>query len=250
MKMTVIQMIQEVLSYIDGDEVTTYNGTVESEQVYSILRSAYFNMMSNRMWPHTRKGTTIATLGDVATPTHMLLDDKVREIVFINYNVAKSGETRKKYVKINHLSPDEFIYKTNQENSDKAEVQVVTDLSGIELLIRNDRAPTYYTSFDDSHIVMDSFDSAVATTLETAKIQAQAYIMPTWTENTDGFIPDLPDHAFRALVESAKSIASNSLIQTPDAKAEQETVRQNRWIARNSRRVSGGIKYPNYGRRR
>jgi hypothetical protein len=35
-----------------------------------------------------------------------------------------------------------------------------------------------------------------------------------------------------------------------DQKAEQESGRQNKWLARKARRVAGGIQYPNYGRNR
>ena len=250
MKMTVLEIIQEVLSYIDGDEVTDWDDTTESEQVYTIVKSTYYNMMSNRLWPHLRKGVTVATLADVNTPTHMALADTIKELCFINYDVATTTDTRKKYTELKYLSSEEFIHRTNQEDDSLSEVQVVTDLSGIELMIRNDRAPTYYTSFDDENLVMDSFDSAVSTTLETAKVQAQAYVLPTWTDGTDSFIPDLPDDAFRSLVESCKSVASQSLIQTADPKAEQEATRQSRWLSRKARRVEGGIKFASFGRRK
>jgi hypothetical protein len=74
-----------------------------------------------------------------------------------------------------------------------------------------------------------------------------AYIMPSWLPSDD-FIPDLPDEAFTALIEEAKSRASLKLRQVADQKSEQESRRQQRWLARKSRRVSNGIIYPNYGR--
>jgi hypothetical protein len=58
----------------------------------------------------------------------------------------------------------------------------------------------------------------------------------------------LPEFAFTALIEEAKSRASFRLKQVVDQKAEQESARQNRWISRKSRRLNGGIQYPSYGR--
>ena len=250
MKMTVLEMIQEVLSDIDGDEITTWDYTIESTQVNTILKATFYNMMSNRNWPHLRRSIQVTSLAATATPTHLVLQDTIKELCFINYDTAVTTDTRKRYTPIKYLSPDEFIHMTNQEDDSLPEVQVVTELGGVEIMIRNDRAPTYYTSFDDENIVMDSFDSVIATTLETAKVQAQAYVLPTWTDDDDTFIPDLPDDAFRALVEATKSSASLRLTQTADQKAEQEATRQNRWLARKSRRIEGGITFQTFGRKR
>jgi len=125
----------------------------------------------------------------------------------------------------------------------------VIDSSGVELMILNDRPPNKYTSFDDNTVVFDSFDNAVETTIQQSKVQARAVSAPSWTHE-DTFIPKLPDEAFTLLLEEAKSRAFNALKQIGNSKAEQESGRQNRWLARNDWRVKGGIKYPDYGRRR
>ncbi len=247
MKRNLLDMVQEILSDMDSDEVNSIDDTIESEQVATILKSTFFAMMANRDWPHTRQTIQISAIGDSTKPTHMKLQDGIKSICFINYNKVQFGDTRKKYEKIKYLEPDQFIFKTNLENSDSEEVSIVTDFGGIELLVRNDRAPTYYTSFDDEHIVFDSYDSQVDSTLREAKVQAQAYVTPSWS-SVDNFIPDLPEMAFPALVEEAKSRAALKLKQVVDQKAEQEAARQNRWLSRNARRVHAGIKYPSYGR--
>lgn len=241
-------MVQEILNDIDSDEVESIDDTVESEQVVSMIKSAYYAMMSNRDWPHLRQTIQVSGLGDTTKPTHMKLQDGIKELCFINYNKIKDGETRKRYEKIEYLEPDHFLHKTNQRNNDEASVDSVTDTGGIEVLIKNDTPPTYFTSFDDEYLVFDSYDNTVDTTLQESKIQAQAYVMPSWN-SADDFIPDLPDNAFTALVEEAKSRASLRLKQVSDQKAEQEAGRQQRWLARKARRVAGGIKYPDYGRK-
>jgi len=177
----------------------------------------------------------------------MKIQDGVKELCFLKYNKEKTGATKRDYGSVEYLQPDHFLHKTNQMDSSASDVTVVTDGGGIEVLIKNDTAPTYYTSFDDECVVFDSYDSAVDTTLQESKIQAMAYVMPEWS-SADDFIPDLPENAFTALVEEAKSKASLRLAQKADEKAEQEAGRQNRWLARNARRVNGGIQYPDYGR--
>lgn len=247
-KRTLLDMVQEILNDIDSDEVESIDDTVEAEQVVSILKSTYYAMMSNRDWPHLRRSIQITGLGDTTKPTHMKLQDGIKELCFINYNKIGSGETKKKYEEVQYLEPDKFLHKTNQRNSDDSDTVAITDTGGIEFLIKNDESPTYYTSFDDEYLVFDSYDNTVDTTLQEAKVQAMAYVMPDWT-SSDTFIPDLPENAFTALVEEAKSRASFRLKQVADQKAEQEAGRQNRWLARKARRVAGGVKYPDYGRK-
>jgi hypothetical protein len=247
MRRTLLDMVQEILSDMDSDEIESVDDTIEAEQVVTILKATFYSMLSNRLWPHLRRSIQIDPVSDVTKPTHMKLQDEIKELCFINYNKAKSGDTRKKYESVTYLEPDQFIHKTNQNDDSKSEVLTVTDFGGIEFFVRNDTPPKYYTSFDDSYIVFDSYDSAVDSSLQNSKVQAQAYVIPSWT-SSDTFIPDLPDDAFTLLVEEAKSRASLRLKQVADQKAEQEAGRQNRWLARKARRVAGGIKYPDYGR--
>jgi len=248
MKRTLLDMVGEILSDLDSDEVESIDDTVESEQVVLILKSTYYAMMSNRDWPHLRRAIQISSLGDTTKPTHMKIQDGVKELCFLKYNKEKNGASKKDYGSVEYLQPDHFLHKTNQEDSSSADVQTVVDTGGIEVLVRSDRAPTYYTSFDDEYVLFDSFDKEVDTTLQESKIQAMAYVMPAWS-SADDFIPDLPENAFTALVEEAKSKAALRIGQKADEKAEQEAGRQNRWLARKARRINGGIQYPDWGRK-
>lgn len=245
--MTLLDLVQDILNDMDGDEINSIDDTFESAQVAQIIKSTYYAMMSNRNWPHTKQSIQITPSGDSALPTHMVVQEEIKELSFINYNKIKDGETRKLYKPIRWLEPDDFLRVTNRRDNDSANIDVITDPTGVELLIKNDLAPTYYTSFDDATLVFDSYDVGVDTTLQQSKVQAQAYVMPTWSP-VDDFIPDLPSEAFTALLEESKSRAMLKLKQVSDVKAEQEASRQQRWLARKAWKVHGGIKYPNYGR--
>lgn len=247
MKYSLLEIVQDVLSSIDSDEVNSIDDTIEATQVAAIVRNVYLNMMSNRNWPHTKRAIRIVPYSNNEYPTHMRLQEEIKELCFINYNTAKVDETRKKYVRMQWLEPDDFLRQANQLNTDADNVDVIIDPSGIEIAIRNDCAPKYYTSFDDDTLVFNSYDKNTEDSLQSSKIQAQAYIIPKW-ETTDDFIPDLPVEAFAALIAECKSVAFVELKQQPNGKAEQESRRQQSWLARKDWRVKGGIQYPNYGR--
>ena len=247
MKFTLLELVQDILSDMDSDEVNSIDDTFESQQVAQIVKSTYIAMMSNRNWPHQMKLVYLEASGDDALPTHVTVQDPIKEMVSVNYNKAREGETRRRYQPMKWLEPDDFLRHTNRRNSDEDNIDIIIDTSGIELLIRNDLPPTYYTSFNDNVLVFDSYDKAVDDTIQESKIQARAYVMNSWVHEDDA-IPDLPDEAFTALLEEAKSRAMFKLKQTADNKAEQESRRQQAWLSRKAWRVAGGIKYPDYGR--
>lgn len=249
MKKTLLEMVQEILSDMDSDEVNSIDDTVESAQVAEIIRSTYYAMISNRNWPHTRKTVQMVASGNVAYPTHMSVKEDFKELCFINYNKAGQGETRKKFLPLTWVEPDDFLRITNKRNNDASNVDVITDYTGVELLINNDKHPTYYTSFDDKNLIFDSYDSSVDSTLQMSKTQAMAYVIPAWV-HSDEFYPDLPAEAFTALIEESKSKCMLRLKQVQDIKAEQEAGRQQRWLSQKAWTVKGGLRMANYGRRR
>lgn len=241
-------MVVDVLNDMDADEVNSIDDTYESAQVAQIIKTTYFAMMSNRRWPHLKNLIQLSNSSDTSKPTHMTLPDGVTELCFVNYDKADEDDDYKQYSSVKYINPDEFLRLCNTRNSSNEDVTTVTDDSGVELFILNDTAPTYFTSFDDYTLIFDSYDSDVDTVLQNSKMQCQAYTTPEWTHE-DTFIPDLPDEAFAALVEESKSKAMFKLKQMQDVKAEQEAVRQQKWLSRNAWRVNGGVKYPNFGRR-
>lgn len=247
MKYSLLDMVQEILNDMDGDEVNSIDDTVEATQVASIVKSTYFAMMSSRNWPHLRKSIQLIPTTNLAQPTHMYVKEDIKELDFINYDTRKTGETRAKYLEMKWREPEDFLRITNAYNIDADNVQSVVDDSQLDLQVMNDRAPTLYTSFDDKTLIFNAYDSERESNIQSTFVQSMAYIMPSWTGGDD-FIPDLPDEAFSALIEETKSRASLKLRQIADNKSEQESRRQQRWLARKARRVSNGIIYPNYGR--
>lgn len=247
MKQSILDMTQDILSDMNSDEVGSITDTLESLQVAQIIKSVYEEMMGRKNWPHLQKLITLDSSLTTARPTHMAVPETIKEVVSISYNKQKASQTAPRWQEVEYLYPDEFLIKTNNRNTDNANTDEITDVSGVKLLIKNDSAPTYYTSFDDENIVFDSYDSEVDTTLQSSKTQVLAYVLPTFTL-TDAFVPDLPAEAFPALLAEAKSTCFARIKQSPDAKAEQQSRRSMGWISRKNWQVEGGWRFPNYGR--
>lgn len=249
MKYNLLEIVSDILSDMDGDYVDSINDTDEATQVAQIVKTTYQAMMSNRNWPHTARVLNITPFADNNLPTHTRIEPNVKELISVYYDIKKISETRLNYRQVKYLDPDDFLRLTNQRNNNDVNCDVILDPSGVKLLIMTNKAPEYYTSFDDTNIVFDSYDSDVDSTIQADKTQIRAYIIPIF-EMEDDFVPDLPDEAFSLLIEESKSKAMFKLKQTQDVKAEQEAGRQNRWLSRKSWRVHEKDIYPySYGRK-
>jgi hypothetical protein len=249
-KYTLLEIVSDILSDMDGDAVNSINDNDEASQVAQIVRTTYQALMSNRNWPHTARLISLTPFTDNLLPTHMRMEDGVKELISVYYDTRRESDHRINYTQIKYLGPDAFLRLTNQRNSTDVNCSLITDPSGIKFLIMSNRAPMYFTSFDDTTMVFDAYDAGIDSTLQASKVQARAYTIPPF-EMSDDFIPDLPDEAFALLIEESKSKAMFKLKQTQDVKAEQEASRQNRWLSQKSWRAHANDIYPfNYGRNR
>lgn len=244
MKRTLFEIVDDILNDMDADKVNSINDTVESEQVAQIVKTCYYEMLSNRNWPHTSKLIQLDPLSDITKPNYLKVPANLKEMVFFKYEDNSGPYSVLKEVKYKY--PDEFLRLTSFRNNDNT--VAVQDFSGSVIKVLNNAAPAFWTSFDDVHIVTDSYDAAFETTHQKSKTQALAYIYPSW-ESRNTFVPDLPPEAFSALIEEAKSTAFLALKQMPNQKAEQKSLRQQRWLSRKAWSVHGGVRYEDYGRK-
>ena len=253
MKLSLLDIVQDVLNDIDSDEVNSIDDTVEAAQVAAIVKSTYFAMMSNRNWAHLRKPIQLIPTTDLSQPTQVYVKDEIKELIFINYDCRKTPYanpegTKAAWVEMKWREPDDFLRITNSYNELDSNVLTVQTEGQLDIKIKTDVSPTIYTSFDDRTLIFNAYDRVRESNLESTYFQAMAYVMPKWIPSDD-FVPDLPDEAFSALVEECKSRASLKLRQVADQKSEQESVRQQKWLARKNRRIHNTLDYPNYGRR-
>ena len=248
-KLTLLEMTQDILSDIDSDEVNDVSDTPDSLQVAGIIKSTYYAIIDARdSWPHLRQLFQLNNLGSPDKLTALQLPDDIKQVETLKYNKVKSGETRAKYQSVTYLYPDEFLNIVNAYNTDADNVVLVDSVGGGEFPVKNDQAPTYWTSFDDEIIVFNSYDSAVEASVQGSKTQVVGYRSPSWTLAND-FTPDLPDEAFSYLLSEAKKICFSRVKQVAEGTAFEQATRQRRAMSRNSWAAKGGIRMPDYSRK-
>ena len=248
MQLSLLDMTQDILSDMDSDEVNSINDTVEAMQVAQIIKTTYFLMCSNRNWGDQKSLRTLDHIGDITKPNYLQLPTGLKKLEYLAYDVRKEetgplGE----YRKLQYRYPDEFLRICSSRPQNNIHITEVVDFGGVSLFIKTNTPPTYWTSFDDKHIVCDAYDAEQGSTLMASKTQALVVSMPLW-EMRDDFIPKLPIEGYAALQAEAKSTAFLVLKQMNNEKAEMASVKQQRWLARQNSTAKGGVRYQTYGR--
>jgi hypothetical protein len=247
MKKTLLEIVDDILNDLDSDTITTIGDTVESTQVANIVAQTYFDLISDRVIPEHFELFRLTALVDATRPNYMALPDEVAKVVKIEYNKSQTGE--QEYREIYWREPMDFIRDTSTRDSSSATVDTVPDFnSSTELLIDNSKMPNFWTSFDNKHVVMDSYDSAIDTQwLVAAKSRGFGQLIPTVTIS-DSFTFDFESKYFPYLIAEAKSRSFSILHKTLDQKVEQVARRHKSYIQKEKHRIETPNKRATYGR--
>jgi len=247
-KMTLLEIVQDVLNDMDSDEINGIADTVEATQIANICRSVFYDIITTVDLPEHTELLRVTGLSNSSYPNFMDADG-ITEIKELRYNVSETaGELE--YKIINYISPDEFIQRISTRDTSSSEVIKVPDpVSGVLIPIENDKMPDYYTSFDDRYLCFDSYDSTIDTTLQASKTMVLGIKIPTFTM-TDSAVPDIDDTIFPYYIAEVKSRCLSLLKGGVDPKVEQ-FARKHRYTQKNNRWKTGEQRIlNNYGRGR
>lgn len=248
-KMTLLDMVQNILSAMDSDYVNSIGDTVESDQVTAIIKETYYDLISVIDVPEHEEIVNLTALADTDRPTWFQYPSNVKRISLFKYNNATVDNTDLKYVEVKYKTPVDFETYVNARTESDTNVVAYTDFNAGKLLIINDKHPQYWTSFDDKYLICDSFLNTVDTTLQSSKTFCLCLTEPTWT-NSDTFTPDLDAEFFPLLLAEAKSTCFADLKQVANAKEENKARRQFTHIHNKSHKKAEDrhASQPNYGR--
>lgn len=250
MKLTLLDLTQNILSSLNSDEVNSYSDTTESRQVAEIIRTAYFNIVTRAQLPEHKAIVGLTSSLDVTKPTLMYRPDNLAKIEWIKYDInddlTPSGPN---YQLVDILPIDQFLGMVDRFDPDEADIgQYFID--NYKFYYKKDRYPSYCTILSDYYVIFDSFDISVDDTLQESKSQAYGRTAPAFTL-ADTFIPDLDDNQFPLLLNEAKSLAFLELKQVAHDKAEVEARRHWRTLQHSKHTVKPNYfnEFPDFGRK-
>lgn len=258
MKMTLLKMTQQILRSLKGEQVDDITETEESSLVADIIEECYYSIVSESDLLEEKTLFELLSSTDPAKPVTMSLPDDVIGLEWVEYDTQTETDTRANYRLLTYYTLRDFLDMTNQFNTDETFVETMTLTTGsldtIDFKYRNDKAPEYYTSFDDRQLVFDSYDSAVDSTLQKNKTKCFGLKESKWRKEND-FVPAIDAQQFNLLYQEAKATAWAELKLTSHQRAERKARRS--WVLLNSKkdRVNYNQKdwyynnFPNYGRK-
>ena len=245
MKKTLLEMVQSILSDMDSEAVNSIDDTVEAQQIASVIEDTYYNIIAARDIPEHQQLLKLTSLSSSIRPTHFQYPTNTRNIIDLSYNVDTNGGVE--YQDIYFVEPLAFLKRMPLNNA--TNTLVVPDATaGTSLVILKDRMPSYYTSFDDLHIVMDAYDASVETILQASKTRAYGTVYPTFTI-ADSFTPDLDDTMLPYLLAEAKSTCFSLFKSGSDPKIEQAARRLKSFVQNDMYRTKRPNTRNGYGRR-
>jgi len=248
-------MTQAILSSMDADEVDTINDTLEAAQVAKVIRTAYYDLFSNTDIPE-HKGPFTLTATNSLTPTVLTRPETVSQMEWFKYNKRTSTDTVDVWGDVLWMDPEDFLdYVRGFDQTATTTEDFTLSINSFDttIYVENDRAPKYWTSFDDSSIVCDAYDSAVETYLAAAKTSCYGKHSQIFTLS-DSFTPVLDEQQFSLLLNEAKSLAFLEVKQVQHPKAEKKVREGKIHITKKKHDLPNNNKVwqnslPNYGRR-
>ena len=219
MRMTLLEMTQNILSAIGGDAVNSIADTQESYDVSNYIKETYDELFSQADIPELKGLVQLEGLGDVSHPNYLRIPDNVNSLSWVKYRNLVDDT----YYEVTPLTREQFldIIMTRSNGS----TEQVTDFSGVTFLIANDKHPSYWTTFDDRYIIFDSWNQNVESTVHQSNTMTWGSIEKPWTHE-DNFVPPIDSDLFPRLLAEAKSVSFVNIKNITSAKEEQRSRRQ------------------------
>lgn len=246
--MTLLKLVQKLLSDINSEPINSLEeDEVEALQIASIVEDCYYEIIN------TNDKTHLGTLfkleaGSSSLPTYLQLPENIKKVEWLKYNVKKSEDKADDFKEVHYRDPSEFCFMLDMRTSVKDTVDVITTPEGVTLNIMNNCHPSFFTSFNDSVVVFDSYDSSIEVALIADKTKGYGYREPEFII-ADDFVPELPAEMFPLLLAKARSIVFNDIAQAPNAKAEQRERQTRHYMGVEGWRVKKRNWKNDYGRK-
>lgn len=228
MKKTLLQIVQDILSDSDGEAINTLSGSLEGEQLATIVEGVFYDMIVARSIPEHEELVKLTPASDSAYPTHFMVPENVTAIKSIYYDVTEALVGTGEYKEIAYLDVKSFLKMSDARDASDSNVVVTDDKNGgTKIKVTNDAFPSYWTSFDDYWIIFDSYNSSYDDTLQAHKTRVWGTKFPVFDRFDDGYVPDLDSNLFPYLISESRSRYLDWLQGGTTRKAE-ESARRNK----------------------
>ena len=215
MKLTLLQVINFYMDHVDGFRISTIDDGIESQQVASIAEKVFYDLNNDIFGnSHLESLVQLESLADSTKPNYLRLPDEASSIKHdtVMYDIS-SDAANIEMKEIDYIAPLDFLDLIGKKKASTSN-QIVTDFGGYRMTIDNDTAPQYYTSFNDEHLVFDSFNSSVDSTLQSSKSGVITQLQRSFTQS-DTYVIDFPEWFHTTYLNQVMAEASAALREEP-----------------------------------
>lgn len=253
---TLLDYVQAIASSMDSDEVSSYDDSVESLQIAHIIKTVFNDIQARADLPEHFTLFELTASGSASKPVLMTKPASVNSVEWVQYNKVANGETNPNFQDIQFLPLDQFLRMQDMLSVSDTEVEsfdqtIGSDADSITFIYKNNKAPDYYTTFDDNTFIFDSFDNTVDSTLQKTKTRCYGRKDQTFTMS-NSFVPFADRDMCTLLLNEAKVLAFAELKQMSHDEAKKWASRGWTKIQKNKRGIdqkrSEIDRAPNYGR--
>ncbi len=154
-KMSLLEIVQNILSAMDSDEINSVEDSVEALQVAEVVKETYFGLLLSESSPSQKQLLQLESLSDTDYPNYLKIPDNVKSIDELAYDYQTDDQTD--YQDLCYLDPKSFLLKSRNRSGLEGTVEV-TDSSGVRLWVSNNANPQYWTTFDNQYIIFLHLD--------------------------------------------------------------------------------------------
>lgn len=247
MNRTLLYTVQRVLEKLDLDVVNSINDSQDAILIAREAEDTFYDLLSRHEWPDQYDIINVESVGDTNNPTALRLPSNVLKITSVRYDVTDLDDEDTIIRELEQLDVEEFLDRIYKRLTTDEDI-VQASYKDIPLYIYNNCAPSFYTTFDNEMLILDSWYQDVESTVQGTNSVVRASSIPTFELNDDYVIP-LEATIYPLYLSEVSAACSFALNGTQFPEEER---RRNRGISRLRReafRTDVSIKRNDYGRK-
>ncbi len=222
-KMTLLEMVQNIGSALELDEVNSITDTVESLQIAEVIKETFYEQFNNIIVPEFERLFALESVSSLLSPNYLKIPSDVSKVLWLKYKDFRADGMQRD---ICYIPPEDFLgIQLNYTDASNYGFRTLDPSSGVTYIIRTDAPATHFTMFDDNYIAFDGLDALYETTLVGAN--SVGFGMKSFEFTlADDFIPPIDGNLFPLLLAESKSVCFINQKQVSSTKEEQRARRQ------------------------
>ena len=244
-KRTILKLVQDLGEGINSDEIDSLGETAEVVRIENILKQTVSEILDRKTWEFMKD--KVRQLDDRALSSTqlntLLIPSDVTLIKCLKYK-----DDNGKFYEVTYLQACDFIAKLQSRTSTQDDIDIITNSDGVELLVKNDIVPQYWTSFDEETITFDAYNLTTGTGNLIADSVIIADVMPV-TDFTDPIaVLNMPERMETLVFNEALVTCNYRIRQTRDPRADRVARRQGISLRENEHKTNKDKQVKRYGR--